>query len=185
MARLRRVTKAEIEASGGMAFVLPNGDYVMLKESDEAERQDILGKTLQDKFAETLGQGQGNIDSALICKICTKLFSQPMTTPCCGSTYCEACIISEIERTGKCFSCQKNLMAHTIVPNQAVKRQVDELTKERNNPVTGMAGKSGKPKEVNSVGGLLSADLINKVNQGLGGGDVLTPGSSPSPSPPG
>merc|ERR1719277_1106835 len=72
------------------------------------------------------------VEESLKCPICHQLFRQAILAPCCGATFCQDCIMDRLAHSSvdnsSCPGCGKEVLAHQLVANEDIRRQVDKIT---------------------------------------------------------
>jgi len=135
LTKVKDVDEAQSRALGGVTLVIPGNSahYVWSHNPDKQEHKDRVGDTIQDKVVTAFSDGAKQVEESLKCPLCRGLFREAMLAPCCGASFCNSCAIERLCHHGpsdsKCPNCDKTLMAHKLIPNDALRNQVDAVFK--------------------------------------------------------
>lgn len=181
-------------SAGGVTFTLPghSGHYIIAhQDASLEERKRRLGDTVQEKLTTAFTEGARRVEESLKCPLCRQMFRQAILAPCCGATFCSDCIIDRLAHSSVensvCPGCDKEVLAHQLVANEDIRRQVDQIS--RSSKAAAIA--SQKEQELRALeeqrgrGSVLGPGLkVNSRSRGSGGEVLaLTDGPAAAPRP--
>ncbi|CAE7215515.1 unnamed protein product [Symbiodinium natans] len=134
---LRKVSmeEAQEKSAGGVTLVVPgySGHYIYDHEASAEEKKRILGDTVQEKVTVAFTQGARRVEESLKCPLCHQMFRQAVLAPCCGATFCSDCAIDRLAHSAadssNCPGCGHEVLVHQLIPNEDIRRQVEQVTK--------------------------------------------------------
>lgn len=97
----------------------PGKYFAFIHDAGTRDHIEKMGGGLQDKVLFAYGAGlNADAYSHLCCEICSSLFQDPETVPCCGSSFCRDCIAEKLFNNDKCPHCKKpRLLSHMLRPH--------------------------------------------------------------------
>mmetsp|Transcript_72949 Transcript_72949/g.189439 ORF Transcript_72949/g.189439 Transcript_72949/m.189439 type:complete len:539 (+) Transcript_72949:204-1820(+) len=123
-------------SAGGVTFTIPghSGHYIIAhQEASLEEKKRRVGDTVQEKLTTAFTDGAKKVEESLKCPLCHQMFRQAILAPCCGATFCSDCIIDRLAHSAVdnscCPGCGREVLAHQLVANEDIRRQVDQITR--------------------------------------------------------
>mmetsp|Transcript_12427 Transcript_12427/g.38775 ORF Transcript_12427/g.38775 Transcript_12427/m.38775 type:complete len:531 (-) Transcript_12427:98-1690(-) len=136
---LRKVASVEEGqelSAGGVTFTLPghSGHYIVAHEATYEDKKLRVGDTVQEKVVTAFTDGAKRVEESLRCPLCHQMFRQATLSPCCGATFCSDCVIDRLAKSdsvenSRCPGCNKEVLAHQLVANEDIRKQVEQITK--------------------------------------------------------
>mmetsp|Transcript_103806 Transcript_103806/g.289118 ORF Transcript_103806/g.289118 Transcript_103806/m.289118 type:complete len:534 (+) Transcript_103806:107-1708(+) len=136
---LRKVASVEEGqelSAGGVTFTLPghSGHYIFAHEATYEDKKLRVGDTVQEKVVTAFTEGAKKVEESLRCPLCHQMFRQATLSPCCGATFCSDCVIDRLAKSdsvenSRCPGCNKEVLAHQLIANEDIRKQVEQITK--------------------------------------------------------
>lgn len=138
-------------------YQLKTGELAVMKDMSKVSGGAFFTKSADQHIQSQLGiseSGSKSMLRELSCTICNKLFNEPVTTLCCGESYCVECIIQKSEGKNmkdinciyKCPSCMADLSYADLQENTSLKHAVDVLALKKEQTIVS-SGLNNKAKE--------------------------------------
>eukprot|EP00929_Paragymnodinium_shiwhaense_P007487 TRINITY_DN111406_c0_g1_i1.p1 TRINITY_DN111406_c0_g1~~TRINITY_DN111406_c0_g1_i1.p1 ORF type:complete len:532 (-),score=114.95 TRINITY_DN111406_c0_g1_i1:106-1701(-) len=134
--KVATIEEGQEKSAGGVTFTLPghSGHYIIAHQNATLEEKKIrVGDTLKEKVTTAFTEGASKVAGSLKCPLCNQLFRQAVLAPCCGATFCSDCVVDRLAHTsvehGRCPSCRKELLAHQLIGNEDIRRQVEQIAR--------------------------------------------------------
>lgn len=196
---LRKVASVEEGqelSAGGVTFTLPghSGHYIVAHEASYEDKKLRVGDTVQEKVVTAFTDGAKRVEESLRCPLCHQMFRQATLSPCCGATFCSDCVIDRLAKSdsienSRCPGCNKEVLAHQLIPNEDIRKQVEQITKASKVAAIASQKEKERPKAFEVDAAL--KDRINRPHKHAGeaqatsdrgGGEMLalTDGGAPA-----
>ena len=115
---LQQIDESEAE-SFDRVYVSPDGVNYILK--DERASAGNFSTNVAHQIKSHFGTSD---ESSLRCPLCSQIFLAPMVVPCCGESYCLACISSAISQGAGCPSCRSPVSQADLERNETLQASV-------------------------------------------------------------
>eukprot|EP00928_Gymnodinium_smaydae_P035013 TRINITY_DN24702_c0_g3_i1.p1 TRINITY_DN24702_c0_g3~~TRINITY_DN24702_c0_g3_i1.p1 ORF type:complete len:486 (+),score=87.54 TRINITY_DN24702_c0_g3_i1:124-1581(+) len=133
--KVESIEEGQKLSAGGVTFTIPghSGHYIIDHKASNEERKLRLGDTVKEKIVTAYTAGARRVEESLKCPLCHQLFRQAVLAPCCGATFCSDCVIDRLSHSsienGRCPGCDKELLAHQLVANTDIRKQVEQVSR--------------------------------------------------------
>lgn len=125
--------KVEDKSGANSLLVTQTGDIVVAR-PDESTFEKMVKKTATYGAPASAGDSFSTVPVQLTCKLCQKLLSDAVDTPCCHTTHCDSCIRSHLldnpSSKFKCPSCRKDLYPDGLLANKSIRAEVDQFVRD-------------------------------------------------------
>ncbi|AFZ79226.1 hypothetical protein BEWA_020730 [Theileria equi strain WA] len=117
-------------------YILKDGSFAIMREIESVSGGAFFTKTVDQRIQTQLGISQEesqNMSKGFKCTVCMCYFNNPVTTLCCGETFCLDCIIGKQNNSmdfGKnitCPTCKKSIKMTDLQSNTSLKKAVQSL----------------------------------------------------------
>lgn len=134
--KVATIEEAQELSPGGVTFTLPghSGHYILAHQSSLEDKKLRVGETVQEKVVTAYTDGAKRVGESLKCPLCHQMFRQATLSPCCGATFCGDCVIDRLAKSdsvenSRCPGCGKEVLAHQLISNEDIRKQVEEITR--------------------------------------------------------
>ncbi|KAF4738640.1 E3 ubiquitin-protein ligase rbbp6 [Perkinsus olseni] len=132
---LRIVTREEAQDMTEDVYILPNGDYAVMKQVSDEERKKIVGESEKERLTRVFSDADWRVQGLLLaCGICHQLPVEAEITPCCANMYCRKCVVEHLAKThscvdgtlwpNKCPGCNETLKLSALIPDRRLRDQL-------------------------------------------------------------
>ncbi|KAF4673818.1 E3 ubiquitin-protein ligase rbbp6 [Perkinsus chesapeaki] len=132
---LRVVSREEAQDMTEDVYILPNGDYAVMKQVSDEERKKIVGESEKERMTRVFSDADWRVQQLLLsCGICHQLPTEAEVTPCCGNLYCRKCVVEHLAKThscvdgtlwpNKCPGCNQTLKLSSLIPDRRIREQL-------------------------------------------------------------
>ncbi|XP_952370.1 uncharacterized protein TA12675 [Theileria annulata] len=115
-------------------YILKDGSFAIMREIESVSGGAFFTKTVDQRIQTQLGISEKDAHSlskGFKCTICLCYFNNPVTTLCCGETFCLDCIIGKKNPTFNtnivCPTCRKSIKMTDLQSNTSLKKAVQSL----------------------------------------------------------
>ncbi|UKJ90328.2 hypothetical protein MACJ_001260 [Theileria orientalis] len=115
-------------------YMLKDGTFAIMREAESVSGGAFFTKTVDQRIQVQLGISEKDsqaLSKGFKCTICLCYFNNPVTTLCCGETFCLDCIIGKTNTnfTNKitCPTCRSSIKMTDLQANTSLKKTVQAL----------------------------------------------------------
>ncbi|BAM40074.1 uncharacterized protein TOT_020000338 [Theileria orientalis strain Shintoku] len=115
-------------------YMLKDGTFAIMREAESVSGGAFFTKTVDQRIQVHLGISEKDsqaLSKGFKCTICLCYFNNPVTTLCCGETFCLDCIIGKTNTTFTnkitCPTCRRNIKMTDLQANTSLKKTVQAL----------------------------------------------------------
>ncbi|UKK02138.2 hypothetical protein MACK_001493 [Theileria orientalis] len=115
-------------------YMLKDGTFAIMREAESVSGGAFFTKTVDQRIQVQLGISEKDsqaLSKGFKCTICLCYFNNPVTTLCCGETFCLDCIIGKTNTsfTNKitCPTCRRSIKMTDLQANTSLKKTVQAL----------------------------------------------------------
>jgi protein MPE1 len=117
-------------------MVNAEGEYVFAQADEKTWKKHLEQVNASEASKRNAAEDNKEIvERGLACPIDSRLFVDPMKTPCCGKTYCHDCIENALlDNDLTCPGCEtQNISLEALVPDEDVKANIKAYQEEKTN----------------------------------------------------
>eukprot|EP00375_Theileria_parva_P002237 XP_764915.1 hypothetical protein [Theileria parva strain Muguga] len=115
-------------------YILKDGSFAIMREIESVSGGAFFTKTVDQRIQTQLGISEKDsqaLSKGFKCTICLCYFNNPVTTLCCGETFCLDCIIGKknpaFNTNIVCPTCRKSIKMTDLQSNTSLKKAVQSL----------------------------------------------------------